>query len=326
MKTKVLKALQSGAEQYVSGEQLSEILGVSRTMVWKIINQLKADGYLIESSSRKGYRLVPGQDRLSQSALNLMANDISFINRVDFHETIDSTNLEAKRLALSSDETNLLVVADEQQTGRGRLGRNWFSEKGTGLWSSLLLRPEIEPEASFKMTLIAAVSVAKAIRKLTNLDAQIKWPNDIVVNRKKVCGILTEMSAEWQRINYLVVGVGINVNQTEFPEAIKDIASSLAIESGGQLNRLELLDAYLREVAYYQEALFNPQIANELLSSYRELSATLGQRVRVIGKEERLGNAIGLSDEGALLVVFDDGTESYVNYGEVSVRGIDFYA
>lgn len=326
MKTKILKALQNGAEHYVSGEQLSEMLGVSRTMIWKVINQLKADGYLIESSSRKGYRLVPGQDKLSQSALNLMANEIAFINRVDFHETIDSTNLEAKRLALDPEQNQILVVSDEQQMGRGRLGRNWFSEKGTGLWSSLLLRPDIEPEASFKMTLIAAVSVAKAVRSLTGLEAKIKWPNDIVVNRKKICGILTEMSAEWQRINYLVVGVGVNVNQTNFPEEIAEIASSLAIESGKAQSRLELLNAYLKELAYYQNALFDPIVAAELLTHYRELSATLGQRVRVIGKEEKLGNAIALSDEGALLVAFDDGTESYVNYGEVSVRGIDFYA
>lgn len=326
MKSHVLEALQKSAEQYVSGEQLSEMLHVSRTMIWKIINQLKADGYQIESSSRKGYRLVPGQDLLSQTALSLMAKELPSINRILFHETLDSTNLEAKRLALNTEESGILVVANEQEAGRGRLGRNWYSEKGTGLWSSLLLRPDIEPEASFKMTLIAAVSVAKAIREVTGLESKIKWPNDIVVNRKKVCGILTEMSAEWQKINYLVVGVGINVNQEHFPEDIKTIASSLRIESGQVVSRQELLKNYLNQMAYYIRALNESQIASELLEVYKNLSATLGQQVRVIGKEERIGRALDLNDEGALLVAFEDGTEAYVNYGEVSVRGIDYYA
>lgn len=325
MKTSVLEAL-SSSESYVSGEQLSELLGVSRTMIWKIINQLKADGYEIESSSRKGYRLVGGRDKLTQEALNIAFKQHPWLKRVEFHEVIDSTNLRAKHIAIESEEEDVLIVADRQDAGRGRLGRTWLSESGTGLWSSLLLRPNIEPEAAFQLTLIAAVSVARAIEQVTQLEAKIKWPNDILVNKRKVCGILTEMSAEWQHVNYLVLGIGINVNQTAFPEEIAAIASSLALELGQAVNRLALLEAMIEALDYYRVALVDENRSAELLQVYREKSATLGQRVKVIGKEERIGTALDMNEAGALYVAFEDGTKGYVNHGEVSVRGIDFYA
>lgn len=325
MKTSVLEAL-SSSESYVSGEQLSELLGVSRTMIWKVINQLKADGYEIESSSRKGYRLVGGREKLTQEALNIKFKQHPWISRVEFHDVIDSTNLRAKHIAIDSEEADVLIVADRQDAGRGRLGRTWVSESGTGLWTSLLLRPDIEPEAAFKLTLIAAVAVATAIEKATGLEAKIKWPNDILVNRHKVCGILTEMSAEWQHVNYLVLGIGINVNQKAFPEEIAQVASSLALELGQEIDRLALLEAMIEALDYYRVALVDNSRSAELLKVYREKSATLGQRVKIIGKEERIGTALDMNEAGALYVEFEDGTRSYVNHGEVSVRGIDFYA
>lgn len=326
MKIHVLEALQNSGTDYVSGEQLSEMLGVSRTMIWKIINQLKADGYEIESSSRKGYRLAGTVDQLSQAGLSLLVKQAGWVNRVIYQDSIDSTNLEAKRLALQSEEDRVLIVANEQVAGRGRLGRSWHSDKGTGLWMSLLLRPDIEPEKSFRMTLIAAVSVAQAIEQVSGLRAGIKWPNDIVVGSRKVCGILTEMSAEWQKINYLVLGIGINVNQSEFPEEIAAIASSLMRESGEKVNRLELLKACMAAFSHYELALYDDQRLAELLEVYRSRSVTLGKTVRVIGKEERIGEALSIDDNGALFVAFENGEQAYVNYGEVSVRGIDFYA
>ena len=326
MKEHVLEALQNSGSAYVSGEQLSEILGVSRTMIWKIINQLKSDGYVIESSSRKGYRLSGTKDLLSQTSLGLLFKQETGLHRVEYHEAIDSTNLQAKRLALQSDEDRVLIVADQQIAGRGRLGRNWHSEKGTGLWMSLLLKPEIEPEISFRMTLIAAVAVSEAIEKTTGLKAGIKWPNDIIVNGKKVCGILSEMSAEWQKINYIVLGIGINVNQEVFPEDIANIATSLMKESGNRVNRLDLLKNCVEAYLFYEQALYNNAVLEALLETYRQRSVTLGQVVRVIGKEERIGTALEIDDKGALLVAFDNGNKEYVNYGEVSVRGIDYYA
>lgn len=326
MKIHVLEALQNSGNDYVSGEQLSETLGVSRTMIWKIISQLRSEGYTIESSSRKGYRLIGQNDLFSQAALSLLLKAESGLNRVEYHETIDSTNLQAKRIALNSEEDRVLIVADQQEAGRGRLGRNWHSEKGTGLWMSLLLRPDIEPEASFRMTLIAAVAVAEAIQTVTNLEAGIKWPNDIVVEGKKVCGILSEMSAEWQKINYLVLGIGINVNQTEFPDDIVQLATSLIKASGEKINRQELLKACVERLFYYEAALYNEGRLNQLLDAYRSKSVTLGKQVRVIGKSERIGQALAIDDKGALQVDFGDGVLENVNYGEVSVRGLDYYA
>lgn len=326
MKIHVLEALQNSGNDYVSGEQLSETLGVSRTMIWKIISQLRSEGYTIESSSRKGYRLIGQNDLFSQAALSLLLKAEAGLNRVEYHETIDSTNLQAKRIALNSEEDRVLIVADQQEAGRGRLGRNWHSEKGTGLWMSLLLRPDIEPEASFRMTLIAAVAVAEAIQTVTNLEAGIKWPNDIVVEGKKVCGILSEMSAEWQKINYLVLGIGINVNQTEFPDDIVQLATSLIKASGEKINRQELLKACVERLFYYEAALYNEGRLNQLLDAYRSKSVTLGKQVRVIGKSERIGQALAIDDKGALQVDFGDGVLENVNYGEVSVRGLDYYA
>lgn len=325
MKINVLEALQNAGSDYVSGEQLSEQLGVSRTMVWKIINQLKSEGYEIESSSRKGYRLKAQNERMTQASLSLLFKNENWFEKVIYQEVVDSTNLEAKRIALISEENPILIVADEQQLGRGRLGRSWHSAKGDGLWMSLLLRPEIEPEASFRLTLIGAVAVAKAIEKVTGLRAGIKWPNDVIVNDKKICGILSEMSAEWQKVNYVVLGIGINVNQSQFPEDIAQKASSLGLESQRHINKLELLYAFAEAYIYYEKALYSNERLSELLTVYREKSVTLGKVVKVIGKSERIGKALEIDDKGALLVAFEDGETAYVNYGEVSVRGIDYY-
>lgn len=325
MKINVLEALQNAGTTYVSGEQLSEQLGVSRTMIWKIINQLKSEGYEIESSSRKGYRLKAQNERMTQASLSLLFKNQDWFKKVVYHEVVDSTNLEAKRLALDTEENPILIVADEQQLGRGRLGRSWHSAKGDGLWMSLLIRPEIEPEASFRLTLIGAVAVVKAIEKVTSLSAGIKWPNDVIVNDKKICGILSEMSAEWQKVNYVVLGIGINVNQGQFPDEIVEKASSLAIESQGHVNKLDLLYAFAEAYMYFEQALYNQERLSELLAIYREKSVTIGKTVKVIGKSERIGKALEIDDKGALLVAFEDGETTYVNYGEVSVRGIDYY-
>lgn len=325
MKINVLEALQNAGSAYVSGEQLSEQLGVSRTMIWKIINQLKSEGYEIESSSRKGYRLKAQNECVTQASLSLLFKNENWFEKVVYHEVVDSTNLEAKRVAMTTEENPILIVADEQQLGRGRLGRSWHSSKGDGLWMSLLLRPEIEPEASFRLTLIGAVAVAKAIEKVTGLKAGIKWPNDVIVNDKKICGILSEMSAEWQKVNYIVLGIGINVNQTQFPEDIAQKASSLRLESQGPVNKLDLLHAFAETYIYYEQALYSEKRLAELLEVYREKSVTLGKIVKVIGKSERIGKALEIDDKGALLVAFEDGETVYVNYGEVSVRGIDYY-
>lgn len=325
MKKAVLEALKNQSEGFISGEHLSTSLGVTRTMVWKIITQLRTEGYSIESSSRKGYRLNETSDLFSQSELDLLLVQQEWVRRGLYFDTIDSTNTYGKRLALETNDDPILILADEQQAGRGRLGRQWHSKKGDGLWLSLILRPAISPEKSFMTTLIAAVSVAEAIQKVTGLEAGVKWPNDIIVNRKKVCGILTEMSAEWQTVNYLVVGIGINVNQGAFPEEIAGIASSLKLETGGNVKRHDLLSAVLSSFGYYAQALIDPTFYDLLIDKYKSLSVTVGQTVRVIGSTEKIGKAIDINHQGELVVVYEDGTSEAVYHGEVSVRGLDYY-
>lgn len=325
MKKAVLEALKNSIEHYVSGEELSQTLGVSRTMVWKIIKNLREEGYIIESSSRKGYQLLENKDYLSQAELELILKKQEWISKGYFFESIDSTNTYGKKLALETLEAPLLIVANEQTAGRGRLGRQWYSKSGDGLWMSLILRPNISPQESFTTTLIAAVAVAKAIRNLYGLEAGIKWPNDIIVNRQKICGILSEMSIEWQTVNYIVVGIGINANHDSFPEDIQHIATSLKLQTGALIERHRLLNEILEQFGYYFKAFTDDVIYEELINQYRQYSVTIGHRVRVIGKEEKVGQALDINKAGELRVQFDDGTVEDVYHGEVSVRGLDYY-
>ena len=205
----------------------------------------------------------------------------------------------------------LLAVAEEQTAGRGRRGHAWVSPPGTGIWFSFLLKPEISPDKASMLTIVAAMAVSGAIREVTGLDAQIKWPNDIVVNKKKVCGMLTELSAELSCINYVVIGIGINANMKEFPDEIKDIASSLYIESGKQVKR-----------AYVIKAGDLSTIADE----YNAMLANAGKQVRIIGNDkEEIYTAVGINPEGGLVVKDDDGNLKEIRSGEVSVRGLYGY-
>lgn len=326
MKKAVLEALKTHKNQYISGEELSVSLGVSRTMVWKVISQLREEGYCIESSSKKGYILLDDRDQLSQAELDVLLDQVTWIKKGYYFESIDSTNTQGKRLALEQDIGPALLVADEQTAGRGRLGRHWHSQKGDGLWMSLILKPNLEPKDAFIVTLISAVSVAEAIESLYAVEAGIKWPNDILIQGKKVCGILSEMSAEWQTINYIITGIGINANHKDFPEEIAEIATSLRRITGAVVDRRLLLKEILVRFEHYFKAVESEAVHEALLDSYKRHSITLGQVVRVIGMNERIGKAIELTQEGELLVEFEDGSREVVYHGEVSVRGIDFNA
>ncbi len=240
-------ALLRNSRDYVSGQQLCEQFGVSRTAVWKAINQLKEDGYQIEAVSHKGYRLLESPDILSESEiLSRLTTDWAGRTLHYFNET-GSTNIDAKRYAEEGEPHGTTVVANTQSAGRGRRGRLWQSPAGSAIYMTIMLKPQFVPDKASMLTLVMALSVADAIVEATGLAAGIKWPNDIVVNKKKVCGILTEMNAELDYIQYVVIGVGINVNNNcpeEFPEEIRQTATSLKIESGMQI----YLEAFLERV------------------------------------------------------------------------------
>ena len=218
MKNEILKCLKQ-TDGYVSGQELCERLGVSRTAVWKVIRQLEAEGYEIEAVRNRGYRLHDSADILNEAEIRAVLTSQWLGQNVKFLEEIDSTNNEAKRNAENGAKDGTLYITESQTGGRGRRGRQWVSPSGSGIWMTLLLRPQINPANASMLTIVAAMAVTMAIRRAVaetgaDVECHIKWPNDVVINKKKVCGILTEMSAELDCIHYVVIGIGINVNTT----------------------------------------------------------------------------------------------------------------
>lgn len=326
MKKEILKLLKESGDEFVSGQQISELLGVSRTAIWKYINQIKEEGYEIDSVSKKGYRIISAPDLLTYEELEPYL-DTDFIGRSLIHfDTIDSTNSKAKQLADNTSDGTILI-SEEQTSGRGRLGRSWISPKHKGIWMSIVLKPDLNPMEAVKLTQVAAAAVVLGSREL-GIETLVKWPNDIVINHKKTCGILTEMSAELTRINYVVVGIGINVNidEAEFPEDIKEIATSLKIVTGTSINRQALVGKILNnfEKLYKKFALENDMVSSLIVC--RENSALLGKDINVIKRDGSLeAKALDIDEEGRLLVEYLDGTKEFIVSGEVSIRGMGSY-
>ena len=322
-------ALLRNSRDYVSGQQLCAQFGVSRTAVWKAINQLKEDGYQIEAVSHKGYRLLESPDILSESEiLSRLTTDWAGRTLHYFNET-GSTNIDAKRCAEEGEPHGTTVVANTQSAGRGRRGRLWQSPAGRAIYMTILLKPRFIPDKASMLTLVMALSVADAIAEATGLSAGIKWPNDVVVNKKKVCGILTEMNAELDYIQYVVIGVGINVNNNspeEFPEEIRQTATSLKIESGMQISRAALLE---RVLAHFEKNynIFTKKLdLSALMEAYDARLLNLNAEVRVLDpKGEYTGIARGINPAGELLVEKENGEVVPVYAGEVSVRGLYGY-
>lgn len=324
MKAKILAALRE-AEGYVSGQELCEQFGVSRTAVWKAINQLKKEGYEIEAVQNRGYHIVSAPDVLSENELRSIRKTRWIGENIYYYDVTDSTNLRANRLAEEGAPHGTLVVADAQEAGRGRRGRAWDSVGGISIYMTLLLKPDIDSANASMLTLVAAMAVSEGIRRVTGLDAKIKWPNDIVVNGKKVCGILTEMSAQMDYVNHIVIGIGINVHNESFPEEIASTATSLLIESGKRWNRAELIEAVWEAFEDYYEVYLATQDLKGLRNGYDALLVNKGQCVRVLDPKEPFeGVAQGVTDRGELIV---DTWESrkLVSSGEVSIRGIYGY-
>jgi BirA family biotin operon repressor/biotin-[acetyl-CoA-carboxylase] ligase len=326
LKKEILKMLKDNRSGFVSGQQISEQLGVSRTAIWKYINQIKEDGYEIESTSKKGYRIVSAPDLLTYEEVELYLNT-SFIGRNIIHfDTIDSTNSKAKQLA-DSLEDGTILISEEQTSGRGRLGRSWVSPKYKGVWMSIVLKPDLNPMEAVKLTQVAAAAVVLGSRAL-GIETLVKWPNDIVINHKKTCGILTEMSAELTRINYVVVGIGINVNidETDFPEDIKEIATSLKVETGSSINRQKLVGSILNNFEVLYKRFVHEDDMVSSLKICRDNSALIGNCINVIKRDGSLeARALDIDEEGRLLVEYPDGTKEFILSGEVSIRGKGSY-
>ncbi|AHM57085.1 bifunctional protein BirA [Peptoclostridium acidaminophilum DSM 3953] len=318
MKEKILEFLAQSKGSYVSGEHISEELGISRAAVWKHMKALRDEGYTIESSSRRGYMLPLEADVLIPSEIESRL-DTEFVGRhIVFLESIDSTNDHAKKIA-SKALDGTLVLADEQTKGKGRMDRAWSSQKGEGVWMSLVLKPNIAPHRASVITLIAGASVARALERF-GADAKIKWPNDILLEGKKLCGILTEMSAQMERIDYIVLGIGINVSTMEFPDELRDIATSLKRE-GHLLERRDIIIAVLEEFERMYSAYVKTGDASEAIGICREKSSLIGRDIYVISWSGKVpAKALDISGEGDLVVEYEDGSVERVISGEVSVR------
>lgn len=324
MKAEVLAALKE-ADGYVSGQALCDALGVSRTAIWKDMKKLKEQGYEIASVPNKGYCLLSAPDVISENELRSIWKAKWAGSEIHFFEKIDSTNTQAKRFAESGSAHGTLVVAEQQETGRGRRGRNWESPSGEGIFMTLLLCPDLIPVQAPMLTLVAALAVAATIRKKLDLPAEIKWPNDIVIGGKKICGILTEMSAEIDYINYVVIGIGINVHNRYFPEEIAQMATSLYLEGGNQVNRASLIEAIWEEFEGYYEQFTKSGDLHELKNEYNSLLANMGKQVKVLDPREPFeGKAMGINEKGELIVDTWE-ARKLVSTGEVSVRGLYGY-
>ena len=321
MRNEILDYFRKADGNFVSGQQISKDLHVSRTAIWKHINVLKERGYIFESSTRKGYRLIYAPNLLTPLEIDSALHTETFGRHVVYLESTQSTNEEAKKIAREGAEEGTIVVAEEQITGHGRLARGFYSPFAKGIWFSLILRPKFFPMEASKCTLLAAVGVCRGIRRMGLADAGIKWPNDILVHGKKLVGILTLMSASMEKIDYIIMGIGINtgIKKNEFPEDFREGATSF-LNEGINVSRKDLLAAILGEKEY---SIAQNEGFDKVLDDWRALSVTLGQEVRVIfGDDSYTGKAVDIDRDGCLLV--NTGSEvKRVIAGDVSIRPVD---
>ncbi|MCL2031186.1 MAG: biotin--[acetyl-CoA-carboxylase] ligase [Oscillospiraceae bacterium] len=319
-KQEILALLESGRGAWLSGEALAGRLGVSRSAVWKAVSALTAEGHRIEAVTRRGYRLAPDSDVVSRASLLPHLNDPSYAREVHVHAVLDSTNAKAKALALAGHRHGTVVVADTQTAGRGRLGRSFASPAGAGLYISFLLEPGRLPLRSLTwITAVAALAVCDAVKLVTGRDARIKWVNDVLLDNRKICGILTEAltNLEGGGADWLVVGIGINVLSSALPEDLRGVAAGLYGDAapGGTRSRLaaSLINTFLAPRLWPDE--------RELHAAYRARQVVLGREVTVHSSEDSYpARAVDLDADGHLIVERPDGRRETLCSGEVSVK------
>ncbi len=325
MKNEILRLLKE-RDTYISGQQLCNYFKVSRTSVWKVMEQLKKEGYQIEAVRNRGYHLLSSPDVISEAEISSMLKTQWAGKRIVYFDETDSTNNQAKVFGEKGDVHGTLFVADKQTAGKGRRGRGWDSPPGESIYMTLLLRPEISPERAPMLTLVMGLSVAEAIREAAGIETKIKWPNDIVVDKKKVCGILTEMTTEMMYVNYVVIGVGINVNQQGFPDEIAKMATSLYKKTGKVYRRSELIAAVLERFEKNYDTFLRTGDLSGIQEAYDAALVNCGQEVKVLEPgHEYEAVAEGINENGELMVRLPDGRKKQVFAGEVSVRGIYGY-
>lgn len=323
MRKTIVEILKKAGGNFVSGENIAGDLGISRTAVWKHIQKLRESGYEILSNARLGYKLKDAPDLLLPSEIQIGLDTKIIGKEMHYFPSVNSTNYVAKALAYHGATDGTIVVAEEQDSGKGRLERNFYSPRGKGIWFSVVLRPKFLPHEAPKCTLMAAVAVAEAMNRF-NLKAQIKWPNDIMFDGRKIVGILTEMTCELSKVTYIVTGIGINVNisREEFPEELRSVAASLSEMNGENLSRVKFFRAVLEELDKLYRTVNSSDFV-KVFALWIKYNITLGKNIRVIPADNNgeifSGKAIDLDTEGALIVETAQGLRT-VYAGDVSIR------
>ncbi len=321
-KNRLLAILKERRDEWVSGESLGHEMDMTRSAVWKHIRTLREEGYLVESSRRRGYSLRDVPETLLQSEIQEGLNTEIIGKRGVYHYPLtDSTNIRAKGLADEGAAEGTVVIAEEQEQGRGRRGRSWFSPEEKGIYVSIILRPGLAPSESPKLTLMAAVAAADSLISLTSLDVRIKWPNDIIVHGRKLAGILTEVSAEMDDVNYVIIGLGVNVNipYDLFPPDIGDTASSIILETGRQFPRIRILRAYLEWFEKYY-ALVRKSGFGPVLKRWKDLSDIIGRKVQIdLVHQSYAGEVLDVDENGVLVLEDSAGTLRRIFSGDVKL-------
>ena len=326
----ILALLRTQSGDFLSGEQISERLGLSRTAIWKSVNALRQEGYEIEARTGMGYRLLAAPDVLTEAEVRHYMGQTAVIGKsLHCFDEIDSTNTCARQLALEGAEDGTVVVADFQTAGRGRMGRSFQSPRGKGIYLTVLLRPDLPPERLMPVTALAGVAVCDAVERICGVRPGLKWPNDPVLGSRKLCGVLTEMALEGEtgRVQHLALGIGINVGQTaaDFEGEVADMATSLSLELGRTVSRPALTAVLLEELDRMYAALRADRL-EEYLETYRRDCVNLGKTVQLIGFDGReTVTAVDVDEAFGLVVQDAAGVRRSVRSGEVSVRGLYGY-
>lgn len=322
IRRRLIEAFTNAGEEYLSGQYLAEIAGCSRTAIWKHIEELRKEGFVFDAVKKRGYKIIQIPEKITADEIGLGLKTAFIGRNIHYEEQVESTQKIAHRLATDGATEGTVVVAEEQTIGRGRLDRKWYSPKYSGIWMSIILKPNLPMHQAPQLTLVTAVAVVQAIQEVTGLQPQIKWPNDILIEGKKVTGILTELQADADRINAIIIGIGINVNQKQedFTEDILQIATSLAIESGQHVSRAKVMQAVFGQLEklylIYQQNGFAP--IKLLWESY---AISIGKQIiaRTI-TGDIVGKAIGITDEGVLRIEQNDGEVHHVYSADIFLK------
>lgn len=324
-KNDILKFLYESKGEYISGQVICDALGVSRTAVWKHIKELKEEGYEISCVTKRGYKINYTPNIITEFEVknNLIKEGLDY--KILIYNSVLSTNNLAKQFANEGTEDKTVIISNEQTKGRGRFNRSFFSKKDCGIFMSLILRPKLSPSKISLITVAAAVAVCKAIESLYPLKPQIKWTNDILINGKKVCGILTELAteAESDLTQFIVLGIGINVNNTveDFPEEIKNSSTSLKIEGNVDINRSVIISKILHELDKLIENNYFLKNKELLIEEYKNRLCMLGKKITIIRGDEKINAlALDVNQNAALIVKYENGEIEAISSGEISIK------